>query len=102
VVLRQLALQQLALQQSVVSRPLLRIAEHGVGSDNLPKPQGSIRVAGMEVRMVCLDCFAECSLKRLSVVVRTSTEQIIKRFHRYALEQRSESPENACISPTHQ
>jgi hypothetical protein len=33
-----------------------------------------------------LDGYAERFLKGLGVVIRTGTEQIIKRFHRYALE----------------
>ena len=41
----------LELQQPIVSRPLLRIAEEGIGVDNLPESQQSIRVACVEVGM---------------------------------------------------
>jgi hypothetical protein len=40
----------------------------------------------MEVGMVRLDCLAERFLKSLSVVIRTSTKQLVKRFHRRALD----------------
>ncbi len=51
----QLKLLTLELQHSIVSRPLLRIAQESIGGDKLPEPLWSIRIAGMEVGMVLLD-----------------------------------------------
>ena len=82
--------------QSVVSGPLPRIAEDGIGSGNLSEPQGSVQVTGMEIGMVRLGGFAERLFEGLFVGIRTNTEKIIERLHRYALEQRfakKESPE---------
>src|SRR6266446_4983115 len=78
----------LELQQPIVSRPLLRIAEEGIGVDNLPKSQRSIRVASVEVGMGRLDGFAERLSESFIVGIRTNTEKIIECIHRYALEQR--------------
>ena len=73
------------LQQSMVSRPLLRAPKDRIGADNLPEPHRSIRIVSMEIRVVRLDGVAECIFEPVSVVSRTSTDQIVKSFHRYAL-----------------
>src|SRR5258705_6357048 len=85
----------LELQQPIVSRPLLRIAEEGIGVDNLPKSQRSIRVASVEVGMGRLDGFAERLSESFIVGIRTNTEQIIECIHRYALKQRYAKKESS-------
>src|SRR5260370_12787251 len=91
----------LELQQPIVSRPPLRIAEEGIGVDNLPKSQQSIRIASVEVGMGRLDGFAERLSESFIVGIRTNTDQIIECIHRYALEQRLRKnlPESLNISP---
>jgi hypothetical protein len=79
---RQLKLLTLAFQLLIVSRPLLRHAEAGIGVENVPEPRSSIRIAGMEIGMVRLDGRAERFLVSFFVVIRTRTEQLAKRFHR--------------------
>jgi len=73
------------LQLPIIIRPLRCIAEKGIGSDNLCEPQRSTWIAGMQVGMVRLDCVTERFPKRLSVVIGTSTKQIVKRFHWHVL-----------------
>src|SRR5260370_22117332 len=88
----------LELQQPIVSRPPLRIAEEGIGVDNLPKSQRSIRIASVEVGMGRLDGFAERFSESFIVGIRTNTEQIIECIHRYALEQRlRKNRQKTCI-----
>jgi hypothetical protein len=95
---RQLKLLTLAFQLPIVSRPLLRLAEAGVGGDNVPEPRRSIRIAGMEIGMVRLECRAERFLKSFFVVIRTRTKRLAKRFHRGVLSICSkEPPENSCM-----
>jgi len=72
------------LQQLIVDRPLLSIAKDGIRSDNLPESKRSIRVFGMEVRMIRPGCATERFLKSRSVVTRPRTDQIVERFLRRA------------------
>src|SRR5258708_16466996 len=50
----QLKLLTLELQHSIVSRPLLRIAQESIGGDKLPEPLCSIRIPPLEVPMPLL------------------------------------------------
>ena len=72
------------LQQLIVDRPLLCIAKDGIRGDNLPESKRSIRVFGMEVRMIRPGCATERFLKSRSVVTSPRTDQIVERFLRRA------------------
>src|SRR5262249_26320118 len=72
------------LKKLIVDRPLLSIAKDGIRSDNLPESKRSIRVFGMEVRMIRPGCATERFLKSRSVVTRPRTDQIVERFLRRA------------------
>ena len=67
-------------QQPVIRRPLFRIAKDVVGFHNAPEAHRSTLIATMEIRVVRLCGFAKCSFEPLGIVVRTSTEQIVKTF----------------------
>src|SRR4051794_14686638 len=69
-------------KQTVVGRALLLVAEDVVGSDDLSKPQSGVGVFGVDVGMALFDRLAKRSPDVLSVVVRKSSEQIVKRLHR--------------------
>jgi hypothetical protein len=47
------------VQQPIVSRPLLRIAEEGIGVENLPERRRSVCVVGVDVGMGGLGGSAE-------------------------------------------
>src|SRR5258708_39647637 len=81
----QLKLLTLELQHSIVSRPLLRIAQESIGGDKLPEPLWSIRIAGMEVGMVLLDRLAERFLQSVSVLTHTRHAMIATRSQRHTL-----------------
>jgi hypothetical protein len=82
------ALLTLAIQQSVVGCSLLRMAKDFNSSCDLAEPTRGIRIARVEVGMVCLRCFAIRLDQGLIVSIRTNTEQIIVCSHRYAFERR--------------
>src|ERR1700704_6033905 len=77
-----LLLQARELQQIIVSRALLVVAKDFAGIDDLPEFKRGIRIARPEVGVGALDGIAERGPKTLSVIVRKSPEQIVKRRHR--------------------
>src|SRR5260363_422051 len=68
-------------EQAVISSTLLLVAEDVVSADDLPKPQRRVGISRVEVGMALLDRLAERCPDVVSVVVRKSSEQIVKRLH---------------------
>lgn len=85
----QLELLPLKPQQPIVSCALRRVAEQGIGGDNLPEPFYSIWIAGMEIGVMRLDRPAERLLQSVSVIILMSVEKAVKRFHQHALDRRA-------------
>jgi hypothetical protein len=75
-----------------------------MGGDDLPEPLGSIRIARMEVWVVRLDRPSERPLQSVGIIILTSIEKTVKRFHQHALNRRAINKEllhNACMFSTH-
>jgi hypothetical protein len=68
-------------EQPVIGRPLLPIAQDGVGANDAPESFRSFRVTGIEIGMVRLGCLAERSPQLVGVIVRKCLEQIVERLH---------------------
>ncbi len=101
----QLKLLSLEQQQPIVSRAPFRITEQAMGSDNLPEPLGSIRIAGMKVGVMRLDRPTERRLQSVGIIILMSIEKTVKRFHQHALDRRAVNRELlqiACIFLTYQ
>src|SRR6516165_1967861 len=69
------------IQEMVVGGPLLRIVQDFVRANDLPEAQRRLRIARIDVGMAPLDGSAKRRSQTLSVVVRKSSEQIVKRLH---------------------
>ncbi len=52
--------------------------------------------------MVRLDCFVERFLKSLVVVIRTSIKQLVRQFHRHALDRLEEIARKPFMFSAHQ
>jgi hypothetical protein len=75
-------------EQPVIGRALLAIAQDGVGANNTPESFRSFRVAGIEIGVVRLGCFAERSPQAFGVIVRKRPEQIVESLHDSTLKYR--------------
>ena len=62
---------------SIVGRALLGIRQDVIGAHELPEPQRSIRIVGIDVGMGRLRGLAERGPQALGVITRKSSEQIV-------------------------
>jgi len=71
----------LELQQLIVEGALLRVAQDGVGTHDIPEPRGGSGIAAAQVGVARLGGIAVRILQRLGIVGLIHAEQVIKGDH---------------------
>jgi hypothetical protein len=61
----------------IVGRALLGIGQDVIGAHQLPEPQRSIGIVGIDIGMCSLRGLAECRPQALGVITRKRSEQIV-------------------------